>query len=215
MKQLYRFALIALFLSSSAAQAAVIFYETTNVDGSATINYGMGTSINDAPVFSFAAATGNVNENLSSFSAGNYTLSFTLEGLAIDINEDGSDDFFQSDFGPNPFSITSSSFYLASLPPLSGNSGPLSWAFNPYSGDSLSYDFDIIPGPNSNSSINGDLAGLDFFYSGGVANGVMNADVSWDLLRIELTSVVPEPSIFALFSLGLFGMLAARRKSRA
>ncbi len=45
-------------------------------------------------------------------------------------------------------------------------------------------------------------------------NGVMDADIYWDTLRIELNSTVsvPEPSTILMMGIGLLGLVGYNRK---
>ena len=195
---------------STSALATPIYYQADNVTGTGTITYGIGASINDAPVFSFVGDSGTVTENLASYTPGDYTVSFYLDGLWVDANEDGTIDFAQADYGPDPFLFSSGPVSLPALS-LTGTAGQMSWAFDPYSGGSVSYDFGST-GTFTNMGVNLALASVDFDYSGDV-NGVMDADIGWTTLRVELNAV-PEPSTLLLFGLGVLGLGGLQRKKR-
>ncbi len=200
-------------LFTGSALAAPIYYEATNVVGTGTIEYGYtpGT-INDAPVFSFVGTSGTVSENLASYIPGDYTVSFYLDGLWVDANpNDGIINFSQAAFGLNPFSFTSGSVMLPALS-LVDSIGPLSWNFVPNSGIEVSYDFGMT-GAFTNMNVNQVLASADFIYSGEI-NGVMDASIGWDTLRVELNAV-PEPATLLLFGIGLLGVGFKRRQMRA
>lgn len=199
-------------LMAGNALASPIYYEATNVSGTAQVDYGIlsgGTlGINDAPIFSFTGTSGTVSENLALYTPGDYTVSFLLEGLTIDINEDGADDFNLA-----PFSFTSGPVTLPALS-LAGTAGQLSWDFDPYSGGWLSYDFGNT-GSYTNMNVNQALAYADIIGSGShVANGVMDANIGWDKLRVELNAVnaVPEPATLLLFGVGLLGVVGFKRR---
>jgi hypothetical protein len=202
--------ILGVSMVSTSVLAAPIFYQADNVTGTGSIAYGTGLSINDAPIFSFIGTSGTVTENLASYTPGDYTVSFYLDGLWVDANEDGTIDFAQADYGPDPFSFTSGPVSLPALS-LVGSAGQLSWAFDPYSGGSLSYDFGTT-GAYTNFGVNALLASVDFGYSH-AANGVMDAKIGWDTLRVELNAV-PEPSTLLLFGLGVLGLAGLQRKKR-
>lgn len=198
---------------TSSAMATTIYYEATNVSGVGTITYGMGANAMDAPEFTFVGSAGNVDENLSLFSPGEYALSFSLVGFWADFNEDGNVDFQFSDIGlSNNISFTTGPYTIPALPPLSGTYGQLSWDFNPYSSLSLSYDFGTMGFTNADA--NSMLAFLDMQSSQGWPDGIMNADLGWESLRVELNSTasVPEPSTLLLMGVGLFGLVGYNRK---
>ncbi len=187
--------------------ATSIYYEASNVVGVAEVNYGVGSAIYDAPEFNFVGVSGTVDENLSLLTPGEYTISFTLDGFWADFDSDGISDFDLPDT-----SFTSGSYLIPALPPFSGTAGALTWSVNPYSGGSVSYDFGNT-GSITNFDVNVLLAGLDQQYSGGM-NGVMDADIYWNTLRIELNSTVsvPEPSTILMMGIGLLGLVGYNRK---
>lgn len=238
MKYIKQFAFLIILLSTSAANASLFFAEILNGSADGTITYGTGANNNNAPVFSYTNGSGTLNNNLSGFTAGNYTAKFILEGLTLDINEDGNTDFTQTQLvnlansngvpttgtvagvtftrsGTDPFTITSSPLFIPSLLPLAGSLGPLSWDINAITSGWFKYDFDVISGPNSNASINAQLAALDSYYSSSqTSNGVMTSKIAWNKLRVELNQV-PEPAALSLFGLGLIGLFASKRKARS
>jgi len=167
----------------------------------------MGLNANDPATFSFTGISGSIDENLSLFTSGEYTISFNLDGFWMDFNGDDISDFDLPDT-----SFTTGPYLIPALPPFSGTAGALTWSVNPYSGGSVSYDFGDT-GYVTNFDVNALLAGLDQQYSGGM-NGVMDADIYWDTLRIELNSTVsvPEPSTILMMSIGLLGLVGYSRK---
>ena len=195
--------------TASSAMATSVYYEATNVEGVAEINYGTSLGINDAPIFSFSALSGDTPQyDFSSFQPGEYTLSFSLDGFWADVNK-------KNIFTLPDYSYTSNSFVLSSLPHLSGTSGQLSWDIDLNCGGSVSYDFGTS-GAYTNASVNGMLALYDNHFSGD-ANGVMDANIGWDTLRVELnnTEPVPEPATMLLFGTGLLGLVGYNRKRLA
>lgn len=198
----------ALLCFGSSAMAASIYYEATNVEGVGEVNYGVGWGINNPATFSFTGTSGTISENLGSFTPGEYTASFELDGFWMDFNSDGI-----SDFDLPGVSLTSSPYLIPVLPSLSGTMGALSWAVDPYSGGSVSYDFGNT-GTFTNFGVNAFLAQLDFQTSGGM-NGVMDANIYWDRLRVELNSTasVPGPSTILIMGVGLLGLLGYKRRS--
>ncbi len=199
---------VLLCFGSSAMAAPTYYYEATNVEAVGVINYGLGPSINNPATFSFTGTSGTINENLSLFTSGEYTVSFELDGFWVDFDNDNISDFDLPDV-----SFTSSPYLIPMLPPLSGTVGALTWAVDPYSGGTASYDFGNT-GTFTNFGVNAFLAQLDFQVSGGV-NGVMDADIYWDTLRVEFnnTASVPEPSTILIMGLGLLGLLGYKRRN--
>ncbi|HHH47812.1 MAG TPA: PEP-CTERM sorting domain-containing protein [Gammaproteobacteria bacterium] len=197
----------ALLCLGGPAMATSIYYEATDVVGTAEITYGLGPDVNAPPVFSFAATSGSVDENLGLFVPGEYTISFTLDGFWADFNGDTVSDFDLPDT-----SFTSDPYLIPALPPFNGTAGALTWSVDPYSGGTVSYDFGDV-GPITNFDVNEMLAEVDLLYSGGM-NGVMTADIYWDTLRIELnrTVSVPEPSTILIMGLGLLGLVGYNRR---
>jgi len=194
-----------------------IFFEADNVTGQAQIQYDLAGIT--APVFSFTATGGDpLQYDTDSFNAGDqYTVTVTLEGFAADINEDGNYDY---NLGPQIY--TSAPYAIPALPigPNSqGTYGPFTWNLDwVQKNGTVSYDFDLIPGPTTNQGVNVQLAGLDQLYSAShTADGSMNANVKWDTLRIELNPVpnsIPEPTTMLLFGTGLAGLFGVVRRKK-
>jgi len=197
----------------TTANAAPIYVQVDNGLGDATLDYFDGTSTK--PVFNFNYTSGTVSQNLTSFLPSNYTATLSIVNLEFDINENGNWLSLNTLLDPadtSPFteSITSPSAYLSSLPPFSGMSGPLNWNLDLSSTIiMLSYDFDVISGPNSNSSVNNNLATADFFLNGS-SDGELSTDVRWDSFRVELNKV-PEPATVLLIGLGILGFAGNKR----
>lgn len=218
MKKILTASILGASLIMGNAVAAPIFVEANNVKGLATLNYGYTwTTMNNAPEFTFEVESGSFGHNLGMYTPGDYTIDFQLEGLWLDTDNDGTVDVTQAMLGPDPFSISGGPFSLGPLPPLSGSDGALSWNLD-LTAQSLwlSYDFDSVFDDSgfSNLAANIVFADLDYDVSGSV-NGVMDAIVGWDKMRIELNPVdVPEPSIWLLMGTGLLGLGWVRRRPR-
>lgn len=205
MKKFLMIMVCATFLCvATTAMAASIYYQSTDVSGAATITYDNDDGT-DPPKFSFVATSGTVDENLSSFTAGNYTVNLTLNGFWIDINEDSSHHFNIPDT-----TFSDAPYYIPSLPSYSGSYGQLTWDIDPYSGGSISYDFGTT-GPYTNAEANAYLAQIDSFLSSGTADSTINANIGWNRLRIELNHV-PIPSAILLLGSGLLGLAGYGRK---
>ena len=205
MKKVISALMLSGVLFTGSALASPIYYQAIDVEGTGTIDYGIGATIFDAPVFSFDGISGTVSENLASYTPGDYTVSFYLDGLMVDGNEDGDYLDLGVDFvQPSSFSFTSAPVTLPALS-LAGSLGQLSWTFNPYSDITVSYDF----GAFGNSVVNGKLKNYDPNH-----DGVMKANIKWDKLRVELHAV-PEPATLLLFGVGLLGVGFKRRQMRS
>lgn len=184
--------------------ATTFYYEATDVVGTGSIEYGLGADIYDLALFSFIGTEGTVSTNLDTFIPGEYTINFYLEGLWADTRETGEADFFLPDVSLTDIGPINIPF----LPPLVGTFGPLTWDFDPYSSLFLELDF----GDTGNLDMNSLLAYLD-----PNSDGIMDAYIGWDTLRVELNSTapVPEPSTFILLGAGIVGLAIYRRKKNS
>ena len=213
MKNIIHAVLLGSSLLLGNAIAAPIYIQADNVEGLAAINYDISYPMNEAPEFSFVATSGSLSHNLADYVPGDYTVDFLLEGFWIDYNNDSVADYSLPDLSFSDAGPLS----LGPLPPLSGSDGAFSWEVNPTGGNIwFSYDFDSVFDASSwsNSDVNGALAMLDLYVSGS-ANGVMDAIIGWDKLRVQLNPVgVPEPSVWLLAGIGLLGFGWARRQRR-
>ena len=208
MKKFLMIMVCATFLCvATTAMAASIYYQSTDVNGPATITYDNDDGT-DPPKFSFVATSGTVDENLSSFTAGNYRVSLTLNGFWIDIIDINGD--VSRHFNIPDTTLSDGPYYIPSLPSHSGSYGQLTWDIDPYSGGSISYDFGTT-GPYTNAEANAYLAQIDSFLSSGTADGTINANIGWNRLRIELNHV-PIPSTILLLGSGLLGLAGFGRK---
>ena len=210
MNNLLKATLLGASLFAGSVSAAPIFFEATDVKATATVNYDYGFFPTGASEFNFDVISGSFSDNLGMFTPGDYNISFTLEGLWLDIDEDGAVDLTQGDLGTDPFYGSTGPLSLGSLPPLSGTDGALSWDLDT-TANSLWIGFDGAE--YENFAMNSLLASFDLTFGNGI-NGVMDANVGWDKLRVELNPVVvPEPSIWLLLGTGLLGLGWARRKA--
>ncbi len=200
---------LGLAITSSATP---IFYEADNVSGVGTITYGWDTTTSQPtdvpPEFQFEGSTGNYYGDLTSFLPGEYTIDVTLTGFWVT----------SPNFTLLPYvNFTSGAYTFSSPPPLSGAIGQLSWIVTPATTTTpltgwISYDFGTT-GAFTNAGVNAQLAAIDLAYSN-AANGIMDANIGWDTLRVELNSTapVPEPSTLLLMGIGLLGLVSYSRK---
>ena len=189
--------------------ASPIYFEADNASGLGTITYGNTVdTINDAPVFTFQGNSGIVDQNLSTFTPGEYSVSVWLEGFWADYNNDNQPDFISL------IDITDQYIGTYTIPdlPAVGSLGQLSWKIDLANHSAwASYDFGTT-GTYTNASVNSLLAKID-----PNEDGVMDANIGWSKLRVELnpTAPVPEPATMLLFGTGLVGLAGvARRKKK-
>ena len=213
----------------AVSNASAYHFEADGVNGTGTIYYGTqsGTTgpngntigLNDAPEFTFEWDQATFDQDMYQLvngnwepvpiTAGMYNISFVIDNLEVDANEDG--DWYQI---IDHYYIDLGSFYIPQLPPLQGTYGQFSWNVDTSQNTIwASYDFGNT-GQYTNSGVNLWLAQEDIDYSG-QANGIMNANIRWDSARLELNPV-PEPSTILLMGVGLgcIGLFGRKAKKK-
>jgi len=211
-----------LFSMVSLASATTYYFEANNVEGYGKITYGNTLStINDPVEFYFKKNFGVVDYNLLSFTPGTYYLSVEIEGLEIDANQDGNYSALPQQVinALKPIYeplLANTPITLNITPALNGSYGPLTWDVDLGANEiTLTYDFDNAadPTPFSNAQVNALLANIDTMYTQQPPNGVMDANIKWEHLRVELNPV-PVPSALVLLGTGIFGVLGIRSRKR-
>ena len=198
-----------LFSMVSLASATTYYFEADNIEGYGKVTYSFPGSM--PPEFEFTKNSGTVDHNLATFTPGDYYVKITLEAFQIQPNS-------QTPYTQiiDSLSLSSPSPIYVPAPTPTGTYGPLSWNIDTTTDTvKLKYDFDNPSDPTglNNSGVNLMLYLMDPDNTNPNNDGVMDANIKWDKLRVELNPV-PVPSALVLLGTGIFGVLGIRSRKR-